>query len=247
MEKDKTFGKTSYEGIRSASEKIEEHYQKIHKVIGAGSYVDSAVSASLKSKKLIENTLKLNDIASSVEKLRLSEIARLNMNINKTYKLLQNDNFNLYNNTSKQLENNLTLKLLESSTSNLVRKYFDKELNLKSSKLYGQQSASARIINNIKSIENMKYDYDIFKKFNIDNIPKYSINSMMLDNKIQQYIKPILKSDELRRTIEFQQSQLTRILEESSKFYINDKRINLYNVTRTLEPSVNRILLRLKL
>lgn len=242
MKNDRTFEESAYEKTRSASEKIEENYKKMYKAIGVGSYADSIMRVSSRSNKLIENALKLNDIVSSTEKFRLSEIAKLNMSINKTYKLLQNNNFNLYNNASKQLENNLSLKLLESSTSNLVRKYFGEGLNLKSSKLYGQQYASARIINNIQSIENMKYDYDIFKKINIDNMPKYSISSMMLDNKIQQYMKPILKSDELRKTVEFQQSQLTRILEESSKFYINDKLINLSSVTRTLEPSVNRIL-----
>lgn len=242
MEKDKAIDKSSLEKTKSASEKMEERYNRIYKAMGIGSFANSSIITSLSNSKLIENTSRLNEFASNAETLRLAEIARLNVNINNTYKSLQNVNFNIYSNVSKQLENNNSLKFLQSSTSNLVRNYCSEALNLKNSKLYGQQYISASIINNIKAIENMKPNYDIFQRMNMDSISKYSINSMIFDDKVQWSINPILKSEELRKAVEFQQNQLTRILENSSKFYINDKLINLSSIAKKLEPSLNSIL-----
>lgn len=243
MEKDKAIDKSSLEKTKSASEKMEERYNRIYKAMGIGSFANSSIITSLSNSKLIKNTSRLNEFASNAKTLRLAEIARLNVNINNTYKSLQNFNFNLCSNVSKQLENNNSLKFLQSSTSNLVRNYCWEELNLKSSRLlYGQKYMLPNIINSIQSIENINHSYDIFQRMDIDKLSKLSMGNIIFDNKVQTYINPLLESEKLRKTIQLQQNQLTKILGDSSKFYFNDKLINLSNVAETLESNLNRVL-----
>lgn len=239
MEENKAIKKSSFEKTKSASEKMEEYYNRIYKTMGIGSFANRAIITSLSNSKVIENTLRLNEFASNEEKLRLAEVAGLNANINNTCKLLRNNNFNLYSNVYK----NDSLRLLQSSASKLISNYCVEALNLKSSKLlYGQQYMLPNIINIIQSIENINHGYDIFQRMNIDKLSKLSINNIIFDNKFQTYINPLLKSEKLSKTLQLQKNQLNKILGECSKFYFNDKLINLSNVAGTLESNLKMVL-----